>query len=63
MVTYRVLHIGKTATMFQENNDGHKLLKPTCNGMLEFDMTYDMQWGFAWRERLTCKNVGLSERS
>ena len=40
--TYRFVHLGKTATMFYESYAGHRLLKTTCNGMLEFDMTYDM---------------------
>ena len=59
METYRFVHLGKTATIFYESYAGHRLLKTTCNGMLEFDMTYDMQWGFAWRERLTCKKCGF----
>ena len=59
METYRVLHLRKTATMFHESYAGHRLWKPTCNGMLEFDMTYDMQLGFAWRERLACKKCGF----
>ena len=57
--TYRVLHLGKTATMFHDSYAGHSLWRSTCNGKLEFDMTYDIQWGFAWRERLLCKMCGF----
>ena len=59
METYRILHLGKTATMFYDSYAGHSLWRSTCNGKLEFDMKYDIQWGFAWRERLFCKMCGF----
>ena len=36
METYRVLHLGKTATMFYDSYAGHSLWRSTCNGKLEF---------------------------
>ena len=47
METYRVFHLGKTATMSHYRYAGHSPWRSTCNGKLEFNMTYDIQRGFA----------------
>ena len=62
--TYRILHLEKTAALFHHSYAGHNLWSSTCKGRLEFDLESEMQWGFAWRERLVCQTCGfISDKS
>ena len=52
--TYRLLHAGKTADLFNEAMQGHQLFKPGCEGRLTWFQAGEVQRGLCWREQLTC---------
>lgn len=52
---YRIFHYGKTEDLWNEAIDGHRTMSPRCHGRLQWDVAYEQQRGFVWRERLQCE--------
>lgn len=60
---YRFFHAKKVCELFNEAIKGHREKMPKCDGDLIFDTASEIQWGAAWREKLTCMKCGyLSPR-
>ena len=52
--TYRLLHLRKTAELFNQGFKKHMAINPTCAGDLTWDIKAEEQRGLCWRENLMC---------
>ena len=55
MNTNRILHMRKTADLWNEAIKDHAKLHPECSGNLMWDESGEIQRGVAWREQLKCE--------
>ena len=61
--TYRLLHLQKTAHLWNEAIHEHRKYSRYCKGKLMWDMAGEVQWGLGWKERLKCLRCDyVSER-
>ena len=61
--TYRLLHLQRTADLWNEAFLQHRRFHRKCRGRLNWDMTGEVKKGFAWKERLCCDRCSyVSER-
>ena len=61
--SYRLLHAGKTAELWNIAIYGHKMSSPDCNGQLGWHKQGEIQRGLCWREQLSCDSCDyVSER-
>jgi len=52
--TYRIVNPQKTAEMFNKAMKDHKTHDFSCTGDLIWDHMGEVQWGLAWKVKLTC---------
>jgi hypothetical protein len=63
MDTYRLLHLRKTANLWNEAIQQHRSSHPKCMGSFTWDEKGEIQRGLAWRERLMCDSCSyVSQR-
>ena len=57
--SYRILHLGKTANLWNETFRDHITSNPGCTGDLEWDLDNEVKWGLCWRMRLKCQSCSF----
>lgn len=53
--TYRLLHLEKTAILFNQSVQEHKRASQSCNGDLTWDVSSQRKYGMCWQMRVICK--------
>lgn len=54
--TYRLLHLGKTADLWNTAFKEHSNLSPGCSGEITWDLQNEIKWGMCQKESLICKS-------
>ena len=63
MDTYRLLHMTKTASMWNEAFIEHAICSPNCSsGFLNWDTDREEKFGLCWREGLSCSMCKYKSR-